>query len=44
MSIVHGSRGIVYFVHGTSASSRFYARALLRPENAEALSAVTRIN
>jgi len=44
MSILHGSRGIIYFVHGKSRSSRFDPRALLRPENAEYLSTVSRIN
>ena len=44
MSIVHGSRGIIYFIHGKSQSSLFDPRALLRPENTEYLSAVTTIN
>ena len=44
MSILHGSRGIVYFVHGKSQSSAFDSRALLRPENAEYLLTVTKIN
>ncbi|HBZ71041.1 MAG TPA: hypothetical protein DEP35_15435 [Deltaproteobacteria bacterium] len=44
MSILHGSWGIIYFIHGKSQSSLFDPRALLRPENAEYLSAVTSIN
>ena len=44
MSILHGSRGIIYFIHGKSQSSLFDPRALLRPENAEYLLAVTTIN
>jgi hypothetical protein len=44
MSIVHGSRGIIYFIHGKTQFSRFDPRALLQPENAESLAALTKIN
>jgi hypothetical protein len=44
MSVLHGSRGIVYFIHGKSQSSPFDARALLQPENVASLSAVAKIN
>jgi hypothetical protein len=44
MSIIHGSRGIVYFIHGKTSFSDFDDRALLRPENAAYLSAVTNVD
>jgi len=44
MSILHGSRGIIFFIHGKSQSSLFDHRALLRPENSEYLAAVATIN
>lgn len=44
MSIIHGSRGIVYFIHGKTSVANFDDRALLRPENAAYLSAVTNLD
>jgi hypothetical protein len=44
MSIVHGSTGITYFIHGKSSYGDFDDRALLRPEHADRLAAVTAIN
>lgn len=44
MSIIHGSRGIDYFIHGKSNTPKFDSIALLRPENAERLEAVKNIN
>jgi len=44
MSIVHGSTGIIYFIHGKSSYSDFDEIALLRPEHADHLAGVTAIN
>ena len=44
MSIIHGSKGIVYFIHGKTSFSNFDHKALLRPENADRLAAVTMLN
>lgn len=44
MSIVHGSTGIIYFIHGKSSYDDFDERALLRPEHADHLAGVTAIN
>jgi len=44
MSIVHGARGIIYFIHGKTSFSDFDDRALLRPENAAYLSAITSLD
>ena len=44
MSIVHGSMGIGYFIHGKSSYGDFDEIALLRPEHADRLAAVTAIN
>lgn len=44
MSIIHGSRGITYFIHGKSTVSDFDHIALLRPEHAEQLQGFTEIN
>ena len=43
-SIIHGSKGITYFIHGKTAISNFDHKALLRPENAAHLAGVTAIN
>lgn len=43
-SIIHGSKGITYFIHGKSNVSNFNDKALLRPENAGHLAGVTAIN
>ena len=43
-SIIHGSKGITYFIHGKSAISDFDSKALLRPENAAHLAGITSIN
>ena len=43
-SIIHGSKGITYFIHGKTATSNFDHKALLRPENASHLAGVTAIN
>ena len=43
-SIIHGSQGITYFIHGKTATSNFDHKALLRPENAPHLAGVTAIN
>ena len=43
-SIIHGSKGITYFIHGKSAISDFDHKALLRPENAAHLAGITSIN
>jgi len=44
MSIIHGSTGIIYFIHGKSSYGDFDDRALLRPEYADRLAGVTAIN
>ena len=46
MSIIHGSTGICYFIHGTTVDppDDFRDRALLEPEHADRLAAVTAIN
>lgn len=44
MSIIHGSKGITYFIHGKTSVSDFDPRAILRPENAERLAGFTQIN
>lgn len=44
MSIIHGSRGLIYFIHGKTAISKFDPRAMLRPENAKRLADFTQIN
>jgi len=44
MSIIHGSKGIVYFIHGKTSFSDFDSQALLRTENADRLSAITLLN
>jgi len=46
MSVIHGSTGICYFIHGKTLDppSDFRDRALLEPEHAEQLAAVTAIN
>ena len=43
-SIIHGSKGITYFIHGKSSVSNFDHKALLRSENADQLAGVTAIN
>jgi hypothetical protein len=44
MSIIHGSMGIGYFIHGKSSVEDFDGSALLRPEHADHLAGVTAIN
>lgn len=44
MSIIHGSRGLIYFIHGKTSLYDFDPRAMLRPENADRLAAFTQIN
>jgi hypothetical protein len=44
MAIIHGAGGINYFIHGKTSLSNFDDRALLRPENAGRLAAVTALN
>ncbi|MEN6308812.1 MAG: hypothetical protein ABFD91_13780 [Anaerohalosphaeraceae bacterium] len=44
MSIIHGSRGLIYFIHGKTSISNFDPRAMLRPENSKRLAAFTQIN
>ena len=43
-SIIHGTKGIVYFIHGKTSVSNFDHKALLRSENADHLAGVTAIN
>ncbi len=44
MSIINGSRGIIYFIHGKTSYSDFDSRALLREENSEKLAGITALN
>jgi hypothetical protein len=44
MSIIHGSKGLIYFIHGKTSIKNFDPRALLRPENADRLAAFTQMN
>jgi len=42
--IIHGSKGITYFIHGKSSYGDFDQAALLRPEHHEQLTGITLIN
>lgn len=44
MSIIHGSKGLIFFIHGKTSLSNFDSRAMLRPENANRLAAFTQMN
>ena len=43
-SIIHGSKGIIWFIHGKSNTKNFDHQALLRPENAAHLAGFTTLN
>ncbi len=44
MSIIHGAKGLTYFIHGKTSIDDFDYRAILRPENADRLAGFTQIN